>query len=105
MASESMPKFCSFQQIKGRLDPCCVYVVFEKAANAGDRSEFHEVNDLLEPYRTRILAQELYYDDASAKLFMVIKLDPRSAPALQEILLQPKLPRNVVVYMYGNLAP
>lgn len=100
-----MPKFCSFQQIKVQLDPCCVYIVFEKAADAGSRSEFLEVRDLLEPYQAKILEQNLYYDDASARLFMVIKLEPEQAQHVQKVMLHPKLPRDVVVYLYGNLPP
>ncbi|MDY0041656.1 MAG: hypothetical protein RBS57_15190 [Desulforhabdus sp.] len=103
MASESEPKLCSFQQIKSQLDPRCVYLIFEKAANPGSRTELFEVNELLEPCRAGIVREDLYYDEISGRLFMVIEVDPQQAHKLQRILLHPRLPRNAQVYLYGNL--
>jgi hypothetical protein len=105
VTQEFMPKPCSFQQIKGRLDPRCVYMVFEKGASAAGHSEFGEVDDLLRSCQAQILAQDLYYDAAAGKAFMVVKLDQGSAPNLRGILLHPRLPRGLVVYLYGNLPP
>ena len=104
-AEEFMPKLCSFQQIKGRLDPRCVYLVFEKPAPADGRSEFKEVDELLMSCQVQVLARDLCYDAAAAKVFVVIKVDQRSTSNLRGILLHPRLPRDVTVYLYGNLPP
>lgn len=96
-------KSISFQEIKARLDPCCVYMIFEKAAGVGGPFEFQEIKALLDPYRELILGQDLHHDAASSRLFLVIKLDPAQAQGAQEMLLHPGLPRDVVVYWYGNL--
>jgi len=95
---------CSFQQIKAQLDPHCVYVVFEKAAEGCREFACGEIKELLEPYREQILQQDLHHDSELERLFMVVKFDPRRSQSVRNILLSPKLPRDVVVYLYGHLA-
>lgn len=102
MTSEFERKSCSFQQVKAQLDPRCVYVVFEKAAEGCGESEFREVKELLEPYREHILKQDLHHDSASSRLFMVVEFDPQQVQSVQNLLLSPRLPRDVVVYLYGH---
>ena len=103
MAAQRQPDPCSFQQIKAQLDPCCTYMIFERATRALDPLEFPEVEGLLDPYQGQVLEQNLYYDQASERLFMVVKLEPQQVQGLDGIILHPGLPRDVVVYFYGNL--
>ncbi len=103
MAAHRQPDRCNFQQIKAQLDPCCTYMVFERPTTVLDLLEFPEVGKLLDPYRGQIIEQSLYYDDASERLFMVVKLEPQQMQGLENIVLHPGLPRDVVVYFYGNL--
>ncbi len=102
MAGTPAPSPGNFQQIKAQLEPRCTYLIFERTSTGAGESAFPEVGKLLDPYRSRILEQSLYYDDAAGRLFMVVKLQAREMLDIESIVVHPGLPRDVVVYFYGN---
>lgn len=93
----------SFQELKAQLDPCCSYVIFEKHPATHAPVEFAAVVDLLREHEDGVVTREVHYDAATARLFLIVKLDPQYAHQVQGALIQARLPRDIVMYLYGNV--
>lgn len=92
----------SFQELKAQLDPCCTYVVFEKHAAIPALLEFAEVNELLRTHEDAVVTREVHHDGAACRLFLIVKLDPLGAQRVQDALLQARLPKDIVMYLFAK---
>lgn len=92
----------SFQDLKARLDPASSYVIFEKPVAAHAPLEFAAVAELLRPYEGVLVSREMHYDGAAARLFFIVELAQQGAQQVQEALLQARLPRDIVMYLYAK---
>ena len=91
------------ERIRERLDPCCRYVVFEKDASPpGEKVTLDEAADLITPFENGVQDISIYNDIATGKRFMVCKLNPDEAEEIQRSLLNKPMPRDLVVYFYGD---
>lgn len=92
----------SFQELKAQLDPCCTYVIFEKPAAIHAPLEFVEVIDLLRSHGDAVVTREIHHDEVACRLFLIVKLDPQGAQRVQDALLQARLPKDIVMYLYAK---
>ena len=92
----------SFQDLKARLDPSSSYLIFEKRAVTPAPLEFAEVADLLRPHEAALVSREIHYDGATARLFFIVELARQGAQQVLEALLQARLPKDIVMYLYAE---
>lgn len=96
-----IPETASLEAVKKKLDPAFSHVIFEKDG-------LYEINAWIGLYASLgglnlpILQVQTFEDPDRGKMFLVATFEPGRADTIMEEIINFRLPRDMVSYVYGS---
>lgn len=92
----------NWAEIKENLDPSFSYLVFEKADSKGKEFDFEEIVAFLSPFKKMIRKHDIYQDRSGSRCLLAVQLRPRQKNKIVPEIMNMKLPKDIILYIYGR---
>jgi hypothetical protein len=92
----------NWAEIKQNLDPSFSYLIFEKAVSKGKENDFEEIVSILSPFKKRIRKHDIYHDRFGRRCLLAVQLRPRQKNKIVPEIMNMKLPKDMIFYIYGR---
>ncbi len=89
-------------EIKENLDPSFSYLVFEKADSREKEYDFEEIVAMLSPFKKMIRKLDIYHDRSGSRCLLAVQLRPRKKNKIVPQIMNMKLPKDIIFYIYGR---
>ena len=89
-------------KIKQDLDPSFSYLIFEKVVSGGKEDDFEDIISILSPFKKRFRKHDIYRDRSGGGCLLAVQLRPRQKNKIVQEIMDVKLPKDIVFYIYGR---
>lgn len=89
-------------EIKQNLDPSFSYLIFEKSFSKENEYDFEEIVSILSPFKKRIRKYNIYHDRSGSRCMLAVQLRPRQKNQIVSEIMNMKLPKDIIFYIYGR---
>ena len=86
--------------LKQNLDPSFSYLIFEKDVGRGKTDDFEKVVSILSPFKKMIRGHNLYGDRYGFRCLLAVQLQPRQKNRIVREIMNLKLPKDIIFYIY-----
>lgn len=102
MRQDDHPISANCSEIKQNLDLSFSYLIFEKSFSKDNEDDFEEIVSILSPFKKRIRKHNIYRDKSGRRCILAVQLRPRQKNQIVPEIMNMKLPKDIIFYIYGR---